>query len=108
MVQVMPKEEFLKDQKEIKGEFDLRTLASTIKGGESGEPALVPGKPEQSPLYLAVTRKHKDWSAMPPKEAERHIARYKLPKAFVFVPEIVCSPSGKADYRWAKQTALDA
>jgi fatty-acyl-CoA synthase len=38
-------------------------------------------------------------------EAERHIARYKLPKAFVFVDEIVRSPSGKADYRWAKQVA---
>ncbi len=38
-------------------------------------------------------------------EARQHIARYKLPKAFVFVPEIVRSPSGKADYRWAKQTA---
>ncbi|MEY3690936.1 MAG: hypothetical protein RJB57_591 [Actinomycetota bacterium] len=41
-------------------------------------------------------------------ECARHIARYKLPKAFVFVPEIVRSPSGKADYRWAKQTAIDA
>ena len=41
-------------------------------------------------------------------EAERHVARYKLPKAFVFVPEIVRSPSGKADYRGAKQTAVDA
>jgi acyl-CoA synthetase (AMP-forming)/AMP-acid ligase II len=38
-------------------------------------------------------------------EAELHIARYKLPKAFVFVTEIVRSPSGKADYRWAKQVA---
>ncbi|MCU1360547.1 MAG: fatty-acid--CoA ligase, partial [Ilumatobacteraceae bacterium] len=38
-------------------------------------------------------------------EAELHIARYKLPKAFVYVPEIVRSPSGKADYRWAKQMA---
>jgi fatty-acyl-CoA synthase len=38
-------------------------------------------------------------------EAERHIARYKLPKAYVFVDEIVRSPSGKADYRWAKQVA---
>ena len=41
-------------------------------------------------------------------EAERHIARYKLPKAIVFVDEIVRSPSGKADYRWAKQVAQDA
>jgi 3-oxocholest-4-en-26-oate---CoA ligase len=35
-------------------------------------------------------------------EAERHIARYKLPKSFVVVDEIVRSPSGKADYRWAR------
>ena len=41
-------------------------------------------------------------------EAERHIARYKLPKLFVYVPEIVRSPSGKADYRWAKQVAVSA
>ena len=41
-------------------------------------------------------------------EAEHHIARYKLPKKFVFVPNILRSPAGKADYRWAKQTAIDA
>jgi acyl-CoA synthetase (AMP-forming)/AMP-acid ligase II len=38
-------------------------------------------------------------------EAERHIARYKLPKQIVFVDDVVRSPSGKADYRWAKQVA---
>ena len=36
------------------------------------------------------------------EECGRHIARYKLPKAFLFVSEIARSPSGKADYRWAK------
>ena len=41
-------------------------------------------------------------------EAEKHIARYKLPKAFVFVDEVVRSPSGKADYRWAKQVAASS
>ncbi len=35
-----------------------------------------------------------------------HLAAYKAPRAFVFVQEIVRSPSGKADYRWAKATAL--
>jgi acyl-CoA synthetase (AMP-forming)/AMP-acid ligase II len=40
-------------------------------------------------------------------EAEHHIARYKLPKAFVFVPEIQRSPAGKADYRWAKSIAIE-
>jgi acyl-CoA synthetase (AMP-forming)/AMP-acid ligase II len=41
-------------------------------------------------------------------EASRHIARYKLPKAIVFVDEIVRSPSGKADYRWARDVAAGA
>ncbi len=41
-------------------------------------------------------------------EAQRHIARYKLPKAIVYVDEVVRSPSGKADYRWARQVAASA
>jgi fatty-acyl-CoA synthase len=41
-------------------------------------------------------------------EAGTHIAAYKLPKRFVFVDEIERSPSGKADYRWAQATALNA
>jgi 3-oxocholest-4-en-26-oate---CoA ligase len=36
------------------------------------------------------------------------LARYKAPRAFVFVPEVRRHPSGKADYRWAKEHALDA
>ena len=35
-------------------------------------------------------------------EAERHIARYKLPKAFVYRDALVRSPAGKADYQWAR------
>ncbi|MEE6139595.1 acyl-CoA synthetase [Mycobacterium sp. 050128] len=38
-------------------------------------------------------------------EAARHIARYKLPKAIVFRDRLQRSPSGKADYRWAKAQA---
>jgi fatty-acyl-CoA synthase len=38
--------------------------------------------------------------------AAEHVARYKLPRAFVFVESIVRAPSGKADYRWAKEAAL--
>jgi len=37
----------------------------------------------------------------------RHLARYKLPRVIVFVDAMVRSPSGKADYRWAKRTALE-
>jgi fatty-acyl-CoA synthase len=35
--------------------------------------------------------------------AARKLARYKLPKAIVFVDAIERSPSGKADYRWARE-----
>jgi 3-oxocholest-4-en-26-oate---CoA ligase len=38
-------------------------------------------------------------------EAAHHIARFKLPKRIVFVDEVHRSPSGKADYRWAKEVA---
>ena len=36
------------------------------------------------------------------EECARHLARYKLPKQLLFLDEIVRSPSGKADYRWAR------
>ena len=36
-----------------------------------------------------------------------HVARYKLPRAIVFVDEVLRAPSGKADYRWAKTTAAE-
>jgi acyl-CoA synthetase (AMP-forming)/AMP-acid ligase II len=35
-----------------------------------------------------------------------HLAGYKLPRGLVFVDETVRSPSGKPDYRWAKETAM--
>ncbi len=37
--------------------------------------------------------------------AAAHVARYKLPKAFVRVPQVERSPSGKPDYRWAAEKA---
>jgi mono/diheme cytochrome c family protein len=56
----------------IKGGLDMRTLASTLKGGDSEQAAFVAGKPEESPLYLAVTRAHEDdWKPMPPKENDK-------------------------------------
>jgi len=34
-----------------------------------------------------------------------HLAAYKLPREFVFVSQVLRAPSGKADYRWAADTA---
>ncbi len=42
------------------------------------------------------------------RAAGEHVARYKLPKAIVRLDRLVRSPSGKADYRWARATAEDA
>jgi fatty-acyl-CoA synthase len=40
--------------------------------------------------------------------ASTSIARYKLPKAVIFVTKVERSPSGKADYRWAGEQAVKA
>jgi acyl-CoA synthetase (AMP-forming)/AMP-acid ligase II len=36
------------------------------------------------------------------EESSRTLARYKLPKRVLFVPLVARSPSGKADYQWAR------
>lgn len=60
------------DPKKIKGDFDMRTYSGLLRGGESEEPSVVPGKPLQSPLYMAVKRDHEDqWEPMPPKENDK-------------------------------------
>jgi mono/diheme cytochrome c family protein len=57
------------DEKKIKAGLDLRTRAGALKGGESG-PALVPGDPDASPMYIAVTRADDEF-AMPPKKNDK-------------------------------------
>ena len=39
--------------------------------------------------------------------AREHVAGYKIPRAVVTVDEVVRSPAGKPDYRWAKQVAVE-
>lgn len=39
--------------------------------------------------------------------AGEHLARYKLPKEIIRLDRLVRSPSGKADYRWARAVAAD-
>ncbi|MBM3869298.1 MAG: DUF1549 domain-containing protein, partial [Verrucomicrobia bacterium] len=60
-----------KDPAKIKGGLDLRTSQGLLKGGESGRPSVVAGKPAESPLFLSVQRTHEEWEAMPPKQAEK-------------------------------------
>jgi mono/diheme cytochrome c family protein len=58
------------DEQKLKGKFDMRTRAGLLKGGDSGNPAVLPGDAESSPLYVAVTRQNDDL-AMPPKENDK-------------------------------------
>ena len=53
---------------ELKGKLDLRSRAGMLKGGESEEPAIIAGKPEESLLFQAVLW---DGLEMPPKENDR-------------------------------------
>ena len=86
-------------------------VEAAVKAHPSVYDCVVAGRPSErwGNEVVAVVRIREGYTADEAAllhEAERHIARYKLPKAFVFVPEIVRSPSGKADYRWAKQMAV--
>jgi fatty-acyl-CoA synthase len=85
-------------------------VEAAIKAHPGVYDCVVTGRPSErwGNEVVAVVRVRDGFSVDEPSllaEAERHIARYKLPKAFVFVPEVVRSPSGKADYRWAKSIA---
>jgi len=59
------------DPEEIEGSLDMRSLRGLLQGGDSGEPVVVAGRPDESPLLLAATWNNDDWSPMPPKEAEK-------------------------------------
>lgn len=56
------------DKTEIKGEFRVLSRKDLLRGGESGMPAIVPGKPKQGTLIDAIS--WRNWE-MPPKENDR-------------------------------------
>ena len=58
------------DLRKLESGLDLTSRDGFLRGGDSGKPAIVPGKPVQSPLYVAVTRQNPDL-VMPPKENDR-------------------------------------
>ncbi len=56
------------DPDDVRGDYNLLTREGMLKGGESEEPSLIPGKPHESPLYQAILW---DGYEMPPKENDR-------------------------------------
>src|SRR5262245_50374431 len=56
------------EPEKLRGGLDLRSRESMLAGGDSGEPALVPGDAVKSPIARAVAW---DGPKMPPKENDR-------------------------------------
>ena len=46
----------------------------------------------------------RNWDALRVR-CRQKLAGYKVPREAVFVPAVQRSPTGKADYRWARSTA---
>jgi len=72
--------------------------------------ALVVGVPDErwGERVVAVVQARGDARPSVEEVAEhcrKTIAGYKVPRALTFVDQIKRSPAGKADYRWAKETA---
>ena len=61
-----------KNPDDIKGGLDLTSREATLRGGDSGSPAVsltsTKGIADTSPIYLAASRNSDEWSPMPPKE----------------------------------------
>lgn len=58
------------DPQKIKGDLNLLSREAMLKGGENSQKVLVPGKAEESALYISVTWENDDLE-MPPKENDR-------------------------------------
>ena len=73
-----------------------------VLGDRAPERAVRPGghrhRPARSPDADSHRRELRDWCS-------ERLARYKAPRAFVFVERIERHPSGKANYRWARVTS---
>ncbi|HNJ96913.1 MAG TPA: acyl-CoA synthetase, partial [Ilumatobacteraceae bacterium] len=92
-----------------------KVFAEEVEAAVKAHPAVydcvVTGRPserwgEEVVAIVRVREGHTVSEAELRETAANHVARYKLPKQVVFVGEIVRSPAGKADYRWARSTVL--
>ena len=88
-----------------------KIFAEEVEQAIAGHPAVhdvvVVGRPsERWGQEVVALVQLSDGARATPEELSAHasdfIARYKLPKEYLFLPAIQRSPAGKADYRWAR------
>ena len=91
----------------------VEEVEDVLKQHDAVVDALVTGRPHErfGQEVVAIVQLAVPDASAPAELREwctERLARYKAPRAFVFVPEVRRHPSGKADYRWAKERAVDA
>ncbi len=77
----------------MKGDLDLTTLATSLKGGEAG-PSLVPFDPAASPLYSHTTLKADDDDLMPPVKSGGPLSAVMQEKLRLWVLQGAPWPNG--------------
>ncbi len=84
-------------------------VESVLKAHPAVFDAIVAGAPDErfGERTAAVVQLRPDMPAPDAAELEAHCRRllsgYKVPRSYVVVDEVVRSPSGKPDYRWARE-----
>ena len=82
----------------IRGDYLMTDFASLLKGGESGEPAVVPGKPELSYLIEQIRADENGEAEMPKGKRSRPFHAFEFEKVEQWIREgaINDSPTGSA------------
>jgi len=93
-----------------------KIFAEEVERAVAGHPAVydvvVAGRPSArwGSEVVAIVQLVEGRSATDKELADtcrKHIADYKVPKAFIRVAHVARSPAGKADYRWARAVAVE-
>jgi acyl-CoA synthetase (AMP-forming)/AMP-acid ligase II len=89
-------------------------IEAVLKGHPAVYDAVVTGIPDErfGSRVAAVVQPYDGAAPRSPDLAEEldthcraQLSGYKVPRTYAFVDEVLRSPAGKADYRWAKQIA---
>jgi fatty-acyl-CoA synthase len=91
----------------------VEEVEDVLKRHDAVVDVLVTGRPSErfGQEVVAIVQLAKPEAASPAELRAwcgEHLARYKAPRAVAFVDEVRRHPSGKADYRWAKEQAAAA